>query len=466
MRDFERLQSGDQSYVLLCGDSLELLKSLPDCSIDAVVTDPPAGIAFMGTSRWDNFRNKDGGSERENFMAFIREAMGEVIRVLKPGAHALVWALPRTEHWTAMAIEDVGFEIREKVSHVFSTGMPKTHNISKQIDKMAGAKRKVIGQNINQRGAHKHGSRGFDKELDGENIELLAVTEAATEEAKKWEGWSTAIKPSNELWILCRKPMSEKNIASNVLRWGTGGLNVDACRSTATEKLTRKLGKTTESASGWKSVNRAEIAGSDKGRWPKNLVFSHHEDCTDETCVEGCVVPELDKQSGISKSRSGKPRRSQKPGEGYGMVFTGAEYDDEGGASRYFEVFRYSKKPTTKEKDLGLDDFYWKKAPGTPTGYSRVSEEEWEVLPAKERVRGNIHSTVKGIDLMRWLCRLITPPGGIVLDPFAGSGTTGIACIRESFRFLGIEKEPEYYEICKARVEAVAGEPVQLALLG
>lgn len=465
MREFEQLLEGKESFALVCGDSLQILKGLPDCSVDSVVTDPPAGIAFMGTSRWDNFRNKDGGTERENFMAFMREIMGEVIRVLKPGGHGFIWALPRTEHWTAMAIEDVGFDIREKVSHVFSTGMPKTHNISKHIDKMAGAKRKVVGQNVNQRDAHKEGSRGFDRELEGDNVKLLTVTESTTDDAKKWDGWSTALKPASELWILCRKPLSEKNIATNVLVHGTGGLNIDACRSAATEKLTRKLGKTTESASGWKSVNRAKVAGSEKGRWPKNLVFSHHEDCTNE-CVPGCVVPELDAQSGISKSRSGKPRKSAKPGEGYGMTHTGAEYDDEGGASRYFEVFRYSKKPGPKEKNLGLDDFYWKKAKGSSTGFARIPKEEWEALPDKKRTEGNVHSTVKGVDLMSWLCRLITPPGGIVLDPFAGSGTTGVACVKESFRFIGIEKEPEYFDICKARIEAAAVKPKQLTMLG
>ncbi len=178
------------------------------------------------------------------------------------------------------------------------------------------------------------------------------------------------------------------------------------------------------------------------------------------------MVPELDAQSGISKSRSGKPRKSSKPGEGYGMTHTGAEYDDEGGASRYFEIFRYSKKPGPKEKNHGLDDFYWKKAKGTATGFARVTKEEWEELPPKQGVQGNIHSTVKGADLMSWLSRLITPPGGIVLDPFMGSGTTGIACVRNSLRFIGIEKEPEYYDICKARIEAAAAEPLQLTMLG
>lgn len=178
------------------------------------------------------------------------------------------------------------------------------------------------------------------------------------------------------------------------------------------------------------------------------------------------MVAELDSQSGVSKSRVGKPRKSAKPGEGYGMTHTGAEYDDEGGASRYFEIFRYSKKPGPKEKNGGLDGFYWKKAKGTPTGFVRVSKEEWDALEPKERVQGNIHSTVKGVDLMSWLCRLITPPGGVLLDPFAGSGTTGIACMKNSFRFIGIEKEPEYYAICEARISAATKKPAQLTLLG
>ena len=208
------------TFKVITGDCMDVLASMNDASIDAVITDPPAGIAFMGKD-WD----KDKGG-RDNWIAYMELRFKEIFRVLKPGGHALVWALPRTSHWTGFAVENAGFEIRDRHSHFFGTGFPKSSNIAKQIDKSLGVEPTVVGS-----------------------------AKPTSPEAKEWEGWGTALKPACEDWWLCRKPF--KGAAyKNVMKNGTGALNIDACRIPTEEKLTRKLGKTTESDSGWKSVNR------------------------------------------------------------------------------------------------------------------------------------------------------------------------------------------------------------------
>lgn len=188
-----------QKIDLKIGDCLEVLKTLKDNSVDSVVTDPPAGIGFMGKS-WDS--DKGGKSQ---WIAWLTEVMSEVKRVLKPGAHGLIWALPRTSHWTAHAIEDAGFEIRDVITHVFGTGFPKSLDVSKAIDKAAGAEREVVGANPNKREAHVVGGRGFDKDLGGEKLESMVITSPSTNEAKQWQGYGTALKPASEHWILVRK---------------------------------------------------------------------------------------------------------------------------------------------------------------------------------------------------------------------------------------------------------------------
>ena len=216
---------------LINGDSLEILKKLPNNSFDSMVTDPPAGIAFMG-KKWD----KDKGG-RKLWIAWLESIMTEAFRTLKPGAHILVWAIPRTSHWTATAIENAEFEIRDVVTHIFGSGFPKSQNISKAIDKQAGAKREVVGQKIRgdvqkakisgvTMGAA-HANRN-NKDIFGYGVENITIP--STDDAKQWDGWGTALKPASEHWILARKPLSEKTIAANVLEHSTGGINIDASR--------------------------------------------------------------------------------------------------------------------------------------------------------------------------------------------------------------------------------------------
>jgi len=415
-------------------------------SIDAVVTDPPAGINFMSKP----FDSDRGG--RVFWVEWLAEIMSECLRILKPGGHALVWALPRTSHWTATAVEDAGFELRDCIYHLFGSGFPKSLDVSKAIDKASGADREIVGTwqptgTARIKGTGNSGN-GYDH---GELRDSLPITAPATPEAAQWDGWGTALKPAVECWWLCRKPLSESTVAANVLRWGTGAINVDGCRIAAPGGLT----------SGGKPNGRSNPCFMSKdvdprtertephaaGRWPSHLLLSHSLWCTDDGCDESCPVAGIDRQSGSSRSRIGNPRRSAQPGDGYGMTATGAEYDDQGGASRYF----YCAKASRSERDAGLADLPLMGV-HPPSGDGRV----WDIPGSHSTPRRNVHPTVKPLALMRYLCRLITPPGGLILDPFAGSGSTGVAAIRRGVRFVGVEREPEYVEIANRRIDATA----------
>ena len=396
---------GASVFELRHGDCVEVMKALPDASVDAVVCDPPAGIAFMGKS-WD----EDKGG-RNGWVAWMTEVMREAIRLLKPGGHAVVWALPRTAHWTAWALEDAGFEVRDAVLHCFGTGFPKSQNISKFIEKMD-----------------------------------------ASDAAKQWTGWGSALKPSQEIWWLCRKPL-DGTVAANVLKHGTGALNIDGCRVAASDGA--NLARNNQIGdNGWKNSsggpNTAAIRAAEGlpalGRWPANLLLSHspacvHLDNADDTdlwaCVPGCPVRAMDMQSGPSGGCApasgptlGKLGKhgiyGKATGENMGKVAFHGKVD---GASRFFmrfdpmdAPFIYQAKANTKDRSAGMEG-------------------------------RNSHPTVKSTMLMAYLCRLVTPPGGVVLDPFMGSGSTGVAALREGFRFIGIEREEEYFDIAKQRME-------------
>lgn len=396
---------------------MNALKTLSDDSVDSLVTDPPAGISFMG-KEWDG----DKGGRKE-WIAWMSEVMRECLRVMKPGAHGLVWAIPRTSHWTATALEDAGFEVRDVVTHLFGQGFPKSLDISKAIDKAAGAEREVIA---------KCGSDGVKRKPrsmnpgGGKVQAVQSVTAPSTELAKKWQGWGTALKPASEHWILVRKPCSEKTVAANTLKHGTGGINIDGSRietDWSTDPTRR----------GWQGRNLSHDDGSAPfvdhnkelsqpnplGRFPANLVLSHSEHCTDDQCDIECAIKALDEQSGYLHGSGNKNLRDG--GVDNGMFGNGIKRPPRvfgicdrvgGGASRFFYCAKISKG---------------------------------------ERGEGNKHPTVKPQKLMRYLIKLVTPPGGTVLDPFAGSGSTGVAAVSEGFRFLGIEREKEYAAIAEKR---------------
>lgn len=405
---------------LLNGDCLEMLKTLPAESVHAVVTDPPAGIAFMG-KEWD----EDKGG-RDEWIAWLASVMRECHRVLKPGGHALVWALPRTSHWTGMALEDAGFEVRDSLHHIFGSGFPKSLSVSKAIDKDAGAERAVVGV------AGKSGARRNSMSGDFAGGEYMHTT-PATEAAKQWDGWGTALKPSHEVWWLARKPLAG-TVAANVQEHGTGALNIDGCRVgtdviPATRLGVSRLG-TFEGADG-------NVTPEHAGRWPPNLLLSHAPDCVEGgDCADDCAVAEMDRQSGLAapkESRTGRRggTRGWHGAEGFGnpdQIKTWPA-DPGGGASRFFPVFRYEPKAASADKEHGLE--------------YRGNDK-----------RGNTHPTPKPTALMEWLIRLITPPGGTVLDPFMGSGTTGVAATKLGCGFVGCEREREYFEIAQARIGA------------
>lgn len=420
-------------------DCIEHLLVMPDQSVDALVTDPPAGISFMGKA-WDS----DMGG-RQEWVAWMSAVMRECWRVLKPGAHGLVWALPRTSHWTATALEDAGFEIRDVITHLFGQGFPKSLDVSKAIDKAAGIDREVTHE-----GARKVGLPG---QMDTKDSSLRERRDTpATDAAKQWQGWGTALKPAAEFWILVRKPCSEKTVAANVQRWGTGALNIDASRIEGVVPKTVQGGKNM-SGGGYGGRQSEESFRRDfvntSGRFPANLVLSHSPYCTDVQCDIECAVYGLDLQSGTLKS--GARKASVRKGLGFGGGGIGGNSPNEaseGGASRFF----YCAKISASERSAGLEELpdREKRSAGGTTSSGKPTMEGRDRFGS---VTKNHHPTVKPTKLMGYLTRLITPPGGTVLDPFAGSGSTGIACKREGYKFIGIEKEKEYVEIARKRIE-------------
>lgn len=333
------------------GDCLEVLRTLPNCSVDAVVTDPPYGLSFMG-KKWD-------------YDVPNVEVWAECLRVLKPGGHLLAFAGTRTQHRMAVRIEDAGFEIRDMIAWVYGSGFPKSLDVSKAIDKQAGVWRGRAGSVSSRNGA-----------MSGPNYERTPKGDPATDAAKQWSGWGTALKPALEPITVARKPLVG-TVAANVMEHGTGAINVDGCRVGSNGGTTRSE-QAPYAETGWRTGH--EILNLNLGRWPANLIHDGSDEVT--------------------------------------RLMTGGE-------ARFF----YTAK-------AGKDD----------------------------RDEGNAHPTVKPTDLMRYLCRLVTPPGGVVLDPFTGSGSTGKAAILEGFQFIGIEREAEYVEIAKARIASAQAQPKQESL--
>lgn len=365
------------------GDCLEVLKTMPDNSVDAVVCDPPYGLSFMGR-KWD-------------YDVPEVAVWAGCLRVLKPGGHLLAFAGTRTQHRMAVRIEDAGFEIRDMIAWVYASGFPKSLDVSKAIDKAAGVeggKGAVTGKSGSKRNSMAGDFAG------GEYHEYLPGSDAA----RQWQGWGTALKPALEPITVARKPLSEGTVAANVLAHGTGAINIDGCRAPS-EKATGWGGGGSKLYEGGLSREGGEARPQDAGRWPANLIHD-----------------------GSSEVLAGFPQ-TKVTGYGDGVVGTGRS--------------DYLGGPRTKV-DSGSGSaarfFYCAKA------------------NKRDRGEGNNHPTVKPTDLMAYLCRLVTPPGGVVLDPFMGSGSTGKAAMLEGFHFIGIEREAEYLEIARARISAVAPE--------
>jgi DNA modification methylase len=421
---------------VLVGSCLEKLKDLGDESIDSIVTDPPYELGFMGKS-WD-----------ASGIAYSVELWQECLRVLKPGGHLLAFGGTRTYHRMAVAIEDAGFEIRDSIHWVYGSGFPKSLNVSKAIDKAAGAEREVLRTVIRTASA---GNSVTVHQEGGDKSGVSEITAPSTDAAKQWDGWGTALKPAHEPIVLARKPLAG-TVAANVLEHGTGALNIDGCRvgefvNTTPSGIDRYNQNYVNDGS-----ERSTIEGTTSGatgRWPANVIFDE------------AAGAELDEQSGVSKSRVGKPRGTEKKGLFANSEFNkvGTEHDDEGGASRFF----YCPKPGKKERNAGLDKLKAKTA-GEATDRKEDSDGLNSPRAGAGRTGGskNFHPTVKPVELMRYLCRLVTPPNGTVLDPFLGSGTTAVAAVLEGFEWVGCEMTPEYLPIIKGRVEWAQNEQPKL----
>jgi DNA modification methylase len=394
------------------GDCRDIIAELPDCSVDSIVTDPPYELGFMGKA-WD-------GSD----IAYDPTLWAQCLRVLKPGGHLLAFGGTRTYHRMAVAIEDAGFEIRDSIHWLYGSGFPKSLDVSKAIDKAAGAEREIINRGV----AHCPGmaagrdcecGRGPERSMRSPTKHSPA-TRPNTAAAAAAAGWGTALKPAHEPIVVARKPLFG-TVAATVLAYGTGALNIDGCRITSAPG-DEPLKWSTPRGGIWTTDTTATATATVAGRWPANLVFTHAADCADD-CATDCPVAEIDRQSDTV---------------GASRFFTVTEWDP----TADIAPFRFEAKPSRAERDAGL-------AALPAVGVHRYNE---GIGVAGASVDRNHHPTVKPIALMRWLVRLVTPPGGTVLEPFAGSGTTMAAAILEDFHVLGCELTADYLPIIEGRI--------------
>jgi len=394
----------DGDVVLHLGDCVEVMAAMPAESVDAIVTDPPYGLSREPDiaevlRRWlagDDYNHRGAGFMGRAWDSFVPgpAVWRECWRVLKPGGHLLAFSGTRTSDLQTIAIRLAGFQIRESLVFLHGSGFPKSLNVSKAIDKAAGAEREVVGDKLNRPGYHLNGhdggeafGHGLSSSTPDTRMAAAQITAPATPEAAAWEGWHTALKPAHEPIVMARKPLAERTVAAQVLATGTGAINVDGCRiGWAYEgEAGETEARCSPNARGRKRVATVEVTPetiavniNPAGRWPANVIL-------DERAAEM-----LDAAVGESP-----------------------------GPSRFF----YTSKASTAERD------------------------------------GATHPTTKPLDLMRWLVRLVTPPvGGVVLDPFAGSGTTLLAARNEGFRAIGIEREAEYAAMCAHRLRQLTLE--------
>ena len=404
--------------LIIEGDILEALAQLEDESVEAIVTDPPYELKFMGKS-WDH-----------SGVSFRPETWAACLRVLKPGGHMIVFGGTRTHHRMWCAVEDAGFEVRDALLWLYGQGMPKSYNVGQGIEKL-----KTIG--VARRPDR---DLGLGRRYVGEHMKLNetgGTIELTTEEAKEWAGWGTGLKPSVEPILLARKPLSEKNVATNVIRWGTGALNIDATRiSTKGEvihtpksdpaKRQGVVGSDLGFSKGTKekmvAAQKASVERANElGRWPANVLIQ----CI---CDDPQPLPEK------AHERRGEPSQERR-------------YDKEGGTD-------FATKPGIRRDGGGFTH-----QPGCPAemldAQSGGASRFFYCPKAKksEKGDGNTHPTVKPIALMRYLVRMVTPPDGVVLDPFCGSGSTLIAATEEGFGFIGIDISDEYCDIARKRLE-------------
>ncbi len=409
----------DGKVTLHCGDCLDILKTLPDNSIDSCVTDPPYHLTDiqLPKGKYGERTEKEKAERRASrgFMgkqwdggdiAFRPEVWREVYRVLKPGAHLLAFGGTRTYHRMACAIEDAGFQIRDQIQWLYGSGFPKSHDIAKHIDRQNGHWRGRAGTVVIE-----------EQPSKGAEYERTEKGEPITAAARQWEGWGTALKPANEPICLARKPLSESTVAAHVLRWGVGAINVDGCRIQTSDDLngggydpTGESRKDLSDATSYATRPIAREFVQPEGRWPANVIHDGSEEV-----VAGFPDSENGHWAGAAPGFQTGPRQRDLSLERYAT--------DSGAAARFF----YTAKADSDDR------------------------------------LGSKHPTVKPLDLMQYLVRLVTPKGGVVLDPFAGTGTTGEAAWREGMRAVLIEREAEYQDDIRRRMKLCMAGPDERA---
>lgn len=419
-----------KEYIILKGDCLDRLKELPDNSVDSVVTDPPYGLSkepdiVEVLTKWmngDPYDHGHGGFMGKSWDSFVPhpDIWREVYRVLKPGGHALVFAGTRTQDLMTISLRLAGFEVRDVIEWLYFSGFPKSHDVSKAFDRRA----KKLG--VQSQGFSVAGDDGRKAELK-QNLKYRSdygyVYEPATDLAKKWDGWGTALKPAHEPIIVVRKPLKDPEtgrkltVADCVEKYGTGAINIDGCRignekrENAQKDFSAIHGNQYGNGAYQPTIGHKMVAG----RFPANCITLEPDAFYSEYFNVANITP-----ADLSKKASKKDRNSDWRGEPINLT------------------------PKTKGAEDGA------RVDNTLKGPTNM------LRPDKATRSPNNHPTVKNTELMAWLIRLVTPPGGTVLDPFAGSGSTLVAAKRDGFGFIGIEREDEYVEIIEARTGEMA----------
>lgn len=406
------------SHIIHTGSNLDVLPTLPDNSIDAIVTDPPYELGFMGKS-WDS-----------TGIAYNVALWKECLRVLKPGGHLLAFSGSRTYHRMTCAIEDAGFEVRDQMMWVYGSGFPKSLNVAKAVDahiRCGGSSSRKLRQTEQETGGESYELKGVNNGILGEKKTWdRKEWKPATEQAKPWEGWGTALKPAHEPICLARKPL-DGTVANNVIKWGVGGLNIDAtrvCIECGNDDATELLDKCMDC-----------MEEEPQGRFPANLMHDGSQEVLD-------LFPQ--------SNGGAAPKKANDINTLYEGGWKGVNREErieygKGSAARFF----YCPKASKSDRDEGCEGEPIKTLHRVDIGSSLENDPRWKPIERK-----NNHPTVKPTELMRYLCRLITPPGGTVLDPFNGSGSTGKAAVLEGFNYVGIEMNPEYVAISEARIKA------------
>ena len=518
---------------LILGNSEEKLKELVDNSVDSIITDPPYGLSKEPNiaevmQHWingDDYKHGSVGFMQRDWDSFVPNPSiwKECLRVLKPGGIALVFAGTRTQDLMSISLRFAGFEIRDSIRHfysqesvglswIFGSGFPKSHNISKQLDKMAETDKKTI--------EYKRDKNVYFPKSENETYNPRTTkkkhnnffTAPSTPGAKEWEGWGTALKPAYEPIIVAMKPL-DGTYAENALKWGVAGINIDGSRVGKDTKINScgRTGKNPYQSKDEKLNDINNIKSEVKGRFPANVLLSHSPGCVKKgvkkvgsgkatgydfgnskqgnvsiinnikscehygteivenwQCVDGCPIKLLDEQSGILKSGGSAGMRQRKAINTWGGVPQNypketSRLPDSGGASRFFKnfaPFMYAGKASKRERNEGCEGIEKKIKPMENQAIAelkRGNDPQKTIDNNSSRFitkMSNYHPTVKSLKIMEYLCNLTkTPTGGVVLDPFMGSGTTGVACINTDRDFIGIEMNAEYFKIAKVRIE-------------